>query len=72
MDKKCGGVDAMNKLAHERADLLYSEIDRNKLFKGTAATEDRSLMNICFVMADEYKDLEKEFLNLPNLKVWLE
>ena len=66
--KKCGGVDAMNKLAHERADLLYSEIDRNKLFKGTAATEDRSLMNICFVMADEYKDLEKEFLEFAQSK----
>ncbi len=66
--KKCGGADAMNKLAHERADLLYSEIDRNKLFKGTAATEDRSLMNICFVMADEYKDLEKEFLEFAQSK----
>lgn len=66
--KKCGGVGAMNKLAHERADLLYSEIDRNKLFKGTAATEDRSLMNICFVMADEYKDLEKEFLEFAQSK----
>lgn len=66
--KKCGGVDTMNKLAHERADLLYSEIDRNKLFKGTAATEDRSLMNICFVMADEYKDLEKEFLEFAQSK----
>lgn len=66
--KKCGGVDAMNKLAHERADLLYSEIDRNKLFKGTAATENRSLMNICFVMADEYKDLEKEFLEFAQSK----
>ena len=66
--KKCGGVAAMNKLAHERADLLYSEIDRNKLFKGTAATEDRSLMNICFVMADEYKDLEKEFLEFAQSK----
>lgn len=66
--KKCGGVKAMNKLAHERADLLYSEIDRNKLFKGTAATEDRSLMNICFVMADEYKELEKEFLEFAQSK----
>lgn len=59
--KKNGGVEEMNRRAHERADLLYAEIDRNKLFRGTVAKEDRSLMNICFVMNDEYKDLEKPF-----------
>lgn len=66
--KNNGGVAAMDKLAHERADVLYAEIDRNKMFKGTAAKEDRSLMNICFVMADEYKDLEKEFLTFAQQK----
>lgn len=60
--KAQGGVEAMDKRAHERADLLYAEIDRNKLFRGTARTEDRSLMNICFVMNDEYKNLEADFL----------
>ncbi len=60
--KKNGGVEEMDRRAHERAEILYSEIDRNKLFRGTVATEDRSLMNICFVMNDEYKDLEKPFL----------
>ena len=60
--KKNGGVVEMDRRAHERAEILYSEIDRNKLFRGTVATEDRSLMNICFVMNDEYKDLEKPFL----------
>ena len=59
--KKMGGVEAMDKLAHERAELLYAEIDRNKLFRGTVAEEDRSLMNICFVMNDEYAELEKPF-----------
>lgn len=59
--KKMGGVEVMNKLALERADILYSEIDRNKLFRGTVATEDRSVMNICFVMNDEYAELEKPF-----------
>ncbi len=59
--KKNGGVEEMDRRAHERAEILYSEIDRNKLFRGTVATEDRSLMNICFVMNDEYKDLEKPF-----------
>lgn len=59
--KKMGGVEAMDKLALERADMLYSEIDRNKLFRGTVATEDRSVMNICFVMNEEYAELEKPF-----------
>ena len=44
-----------------RAAILYDEIDRNKLFKGTAVEEDRSLMNVCFVMNDEYKELEADF-----------
>ncbi len=64
--KKQGGVDKMNKLAHQRAELLYTEIDRNKLFKGTVNAEDRSLMNICFVMQDEYVELEKDFLNFAT------
>ena len=61
--KKMGGVEAMDKRARERADLLYGEIDRNKLFRGTVAEEDRSVMNICFVMNDEYKELEKDFFD---------
>lgn len=61
--KKNGGVEAMDKLAKERAEILYSEIDRNKLFKGTTTKEDRSLMNICFVMNDEFQELEKDFLD---------
>lgn len=61
--KAQGGLKAMDKLAHDRAEILYAEIDRNKLFCGTANEEDRSLMNICFVMSDEYKELEKPFLD---------
>jgi phosphoserine aminotransferase len=64
--KKNGGVEAMDKLAHQRADILYAEIDRNKLFRGTANKEDRSLMNVCFVMNDEYKDLEADFLKFAT------
>lgn len=60
--KKMGGVEAMDRRARERADMLYAEIDRNKLFHGTVAAEDRSVMNICFVMNDEYAELEKPFL----------
>jgi len=66
--KKSGGVEAMDKLAHQRAEIVYGEIDRNKMFRGTAETADRSLMNICFVMADEYKELEKDFLDFAGTK----
>ena len=60
--KAQGGVKEMERRAKEKSDMLYSEIDRNKLFVGTAAEEDRSRMNICFVMAPEYKELEADFL----------
>ena len=53
--KAQGGVKEMERRAIEKADMLYAEIDRNKLFVGTAAKEDRSRMNICFVMAPEYE-----------------
>ena len=56
----------MDRLAHERADIVYGEIDRNRLFRGTAKEEDRSLMNICFVMNDEYKELEADFLKFAT------
>lgn len=65
--KANGGVEAMQKRAKERAEVLYSEIDRNKLFRVTVtAKEDRSYMNICFVMADEYKELEADFLKFAT------
>ena len=60
--KANGGVAAMQKTNKKKAEILYAEIDRNPLFKGTCAIEDRSLMNVCFVMSDEYKDLEADFL----------
>lgn len=61
--KRNGGVAEMEKRAKQRAEIVYGEIDRNKLFRGTANVEDRSLMNLCFVMNDEYKELEKDFLD---------
>ena len=64
--KAQGGVEAMDKRARERAEILYSEIDRNKMFRGTAKEEDRSVMNLCFVMSDEYKDLEADFLKFAT------
>ena len=66
--KANGGVAAMDKRANERAEMLYAEIDRNKLFKGTVAVEDRSLMNICFVMNEEYAELEKPFFDFATSK----
>ncbi len=66
--KKNGGVEEMDRRAKERADMLYAEIDRNKLFRGTVEPGSRSLMNICFVMNDEYKDLEKPFFEYATSK----
>ena len=66
--KEQGGVPEMQRRAAARAELLYGEIDRNKFFKGTADVEDRSYMNIDFVMADEYKELEVEFMAFATSK----
>lgn len=59
--KSNGGIVEMEKKNIAKAKLLYDEIDRNKLFVGTAAREDRSRMNICFVMNPEYAELEADF-----------
>lgn len=57
--KKNGGVSWIEKINQQKADLLYSEIDRNSLFVGTTAVEDRSNMNACFLLKDA--TLEPEF-----------
>jgi phosphoserine aminotransferase len=60
--KQKGGVSVMHKINKEKAALLYDEIERNKLFTSTIPDpEDRSLMNVCFVMSDNYRQLEGEF-----------
>ena len=59
--KSIGGVEEMYKINKAKADLLYGEIDRNSMFIGTAAKEDRSLMNVCFVMAPGKEELQDEF-----------
>jgi phosphoserine aminotransferase len=66
--KELGGLEAMNKINIEKADLLYNEIDRNKMFKGTAEKEDRSIMNVCFVMNEEYKEKEADFMAFAKEK----
>ena len=66
--KSIGGVDEIHRRNVEKAELLYNEIDRNKLFRGTAEKEDRSIMNICFVMNPEYEALAPEFLEFTKAK----
>ncbi len=67
--KNLGGVKVMHKKNLEKAQLLYDEIDRNKLFVPTIKdTEDRSIMNICFVMAEAYKALEQPFADFAKSK----
>jgi phosphoserine aminotransferase len=65
--KNLGGIKAIQKKNIEKAKILYDEIDRNKLFMPTIADpEDRSLMNICFIMKPEYKELEKPFADFAK------
>lgn len=66
--KSLGGVAAIEKVDVEKATKLYDAIDSSKLFVGTAATEDRSIMNVCFVMKPEYAELEKEFVEYATSK----
>ena len=61
--KEKGGVETMERIARERASIVYDEIDRNSLFAGTAVEEDRSYMNIDFVMAPGYEELEASFVS---------
>ena len=60
--KSIGGVEAIHKIDMEKARILYEEIDRNSIFVGTADVEDRSCMNVCFVMAPGKEDLQDSFL----------
>lgn len=60
--KSIGGVEEIYRRNLEKAQLLYDEIDRNPLFRGTVEKDSRSLMNICFVMAEGYEELAAEFM----------
>lgn len=60
--KGIGGIEAMYEINQKKARTLYDEIDRNSMFVGTAAVEDRSIMNVPFVMAPGKEDLQDEFL----------
>jgi phosphoserine aminotransferase len=64
--KANGGVEGMYKKNVEKAALLYDEIDRNPLFVGTAEKEDRSLMNVCFVMNKGHEEKEEAFMDFAK------
>lgn len=64
--KELGGVAEMEKINIAKANLLYDAIDNSKMFVGTAEKESRSLMNICFVMKDQYKDKEDAFMEFAK------
>ncbi len=66
--KNLGGVAELEKINIKKAQILYDEIDRNKIFKGTAVKEDRSLMNVCFVMSEPFAALEDEFMEFTKKK----
>ena len=55
---KLGGIEAIEKKNKAKAKLLYDEIDRNPLFKGAAKEEDRSEMNVTFLLTDESRKEE--------------
>ncbi len=64
--KSIGGIEEMHKRNVEKAGLLYDEIERNSLFRPTVAKEDRSLMNICFVMTEGNEALADEFMEFAK------
>lgn len=64
--KKMGGVEALEKRNIEKAELLYKAIDESEMFVGTAKKEDRSRMNVCFVLRPEYEHLQDEFVKFAS------
>lgn len=65
--KEQGGLKAMQEINEKKAALLYNYLDNeSKMFTGTADKDSRSLMNICFVMKDAYKEQEDEFMKVAK------
>lgn len=64
--KSMGGIDAIHGINVRKAETLYAEIDRNPMFTGTADVEDRSIMNVCFVMSPGYESLQDEFMEFSK------
>lgn len=67
--KELGGVKELEKLDLAKASKLYDAIDSSRMFQGTVTDPaDRSIMNVCFVMTPEYKELEKDFIDFASTK----
>jgi phosphoserine aminotransferase len=67
--KELGGIKVLEKLDLDKAALLYDAIDSSKVFQATVPDhDDRSIMNVCFVMKPEYAELDKQFLELATSK----
>ncbi|MFG6391106.1 MAG: 3-phosphoserine/phosphohydroxythreonine transaminase [Candidatus Amulumruptor sp.] len=65
--KELGGIKAIEKMDIQKAETLYEAIDASKMFTGTVTDPaDRSIMNVCFVMTPEYKELEKDFVDFAS------
>lgn len=66
--KQLGGIKKLEELDKAKASALYDAIDNSKMFVGTAKAEDRSIMNVTFVMKPEYAELEKDFVDFASTK----
>ncbi len=67
--KQLGGIEALERRDIEKATLLYNAIDDSKMFTGTVTdAADRSIMNVCFVMTPEYKELESAFVDFCSAR----
>lgn len=64
--KEIGGIKVIEKMNIAKANLLYDAIDNSKMFVGTTEKDSRSLMNICFVMKEQYKDKEDAFMEFAK------
>jgi phosphoserine aminotransferase len=58
--QEAGGVEAVEKINRQKADLLYKAMDKSDFYRGTVAKDSRSIMNVTFRLPDE--DLEKKFV----------
>ena len=66
--KEIGGIKEMERRDLAKAEMLYEAIDSSRMFVGTVEPEDRSIMNVCFVMKPEYDGLDKEFIDFATTK----
>lgn len=64
--KELGGISKLQLADEEKAAILYDTIDNSRMFEGTAQADARSIMNVCFVMAPEYKELEQAFIDFAT------